>query len=357
MSAVQSDRVGQAIKALQPRQMGALPLIQPILTALQVRATVNTLLPSQADVDMGQMVVLLVLNRLLAPQPLYEIQDWLAETVLPDVLGMTVRQAYDNRMGRVLDRMYPQLGELWSQLVSRAIHVYALDLSILHWDLTSIYFEGAYADSHLVTYGYSRDQRPDAKQITLQVDVTHDGAVPILYQVLTGNTADITRPLPHLEALVHFLARPELAAQHLQPLLVSDCKMITAEAVLACHRHHLSYLGPLQDGVAVNAVLRSVSAQELADHPLTYRPKRVKAADAPITSGCPIRGSGGRSSSRMTGNASPTACWWCGATASSAWISRSAERTSSACSTAWTWCRRSSTAGATRNGSTLSSAC
>ena len=278
MSAVQSDHLGQAIKALQPRQMGALPLIQPILAALQVRATVNTLLPSQADVDMGQMVVLRVLNRLLAPQPLYEIQDWLAETVLPDVVGITVQQAYDNRLGRVLDRLYPQLGELWSQLVSRAIHVYALDLSILHWDLTSIYFEGAYADSHLVTYGYSRGQRPDAKQITLQVDVTHDG-------------------------------------------------------------------------VAVNAVLRSVSAQELADHPLTYRPKRVKAADAPITSGCPIRGPGGRSSSSMTGNESPTACWWCGATASSAWISRSAERTSSACSTAWTWCRRSSTAGATRTAS------
>jgi len=74
-----------------------------------VRATVNTLLPSQADVDMGQMVVLLVLNRLLAPQPLYEIQDWLAETVLPDVLGLTVQQAYDNRLGRVLDHVYPQL--------------------------------------------------------------------------------------------------------------------------------------------------------------------------------------------------------------------------------------------------------
>jgi len=137
---------------------------------------------------------------------------------------------------------------LWSRLVSRAIQVYALDLSILHWDLTSIYFEGAYADSPLVTYGYSRDQRPDAKQITLQVDVTHDGAVPILYQVLTGNTADITRPLPHLEALVHFLARPELAPQELQPLLVSDCKMITGEAVLACHQHHLCYLGRCRTG-------------------------------------------------------------------------------------------------------------
>jgi transposase len=279
MHTAQAKQFGQAIRGLQPRQMGALPLIQPILTDLQVRETVNRLLPSQADVDLGQVVVLLVLNRLLAPQPLYEIQDWLSGTVLPEVLNIAVQQAYDNRLGRTLDRLYPQLGELWQRLVSRAIEVYDLDLTVLHWDLTSIYFEGAYADSQLATYGYSRDQRPDAKQINLEVDVTHEGLVPVLYRVLAGNTADITRPLPHLEALLHFLGRPELAERHLRPLLISDCKMLTAEAVLTYHRHGLSYLGPLPDSTAVTAVLRSVPAAELAEHVLAYRPQRVQTTD------------------------------------------------------------------------------
>ncbi len=279
MNTTQAHDYGPSIQALHPRQMGALPLIQPILAELRLRAIVNELMPSAADVDLGQMVVLLVLNRLLAPQPLYEVQSWLHETVLPEVLGVRVAQVYDNRLGRALDRLYPQLGELWQRLVSRAVESYALDLGVLHWDLTSIYFEGAYAKSELASYGYSRDHRPDTKQITLEVDVTHDGMVPVLYQVLRGNTADVTRPLPHLEALLRFLTRPALAGRHLQPLLVSDCKMITAEAVLACHRHHCSYLGPLQDGVAVTAALRSVSAAELADHPLTYRPQRAKATD------------------------------------------------------------------------------
>ena len=283
MNTVQADHFGQAVRVLQPRQMGALPLIQPILADLELRATVNQLVPSQADVDLGQVVVLLVLNRLLAPQPLYEIQEWLGRTVLPEVLGITVEQIYDNRLGRALDRLYPQLGEVWQRLVSRAIEMYALDLSVLHWDLTSIYFEGAYADSKLATYGYSRDQRPDAKQINLEVDVTHDGAVPVLYQVLTGNTADISRPLLHLAALLRFLGRPELAERHLRPLLISDCKMVTPEAVLACHRHHLYYLGPLQDSVAVTATLRSVSAAELAAQSLAYRPQRASATEADFT--------------------------------------------------------------------------
>jgi len=259
--------------------MGALPLVYPILTDLEVRQTTNGLLPSQADIDLGRVVVLLTLNRLLAPQPLYQVQDWLAGTVLPQVLDIAPEKAYDNRLGRALDRLYPSLGELWARLATRAIQVYGLDLNVLHWDITSIYFEGAYTDSQLAAYGYSRDHRPDTKQVNLEVDVTHDGYVPVLYQVLPGNTADITRPLPHLRALLRFFARPELADRRLRPLLVSDCKMITPEAVFACHRHDLFYLGPLPNGTVTETLLSSVPAEELATHRLAYRSQRVKPDD------------------------------------------------------------------------------
>jgi transposase len=279
MDTPQAEQWGQAITGLRPRQIGALPLLYPILTALQVRQATNELVASQADIDLGRIVELFTLNRLLAPQPLYRVGEWLAETVLPQVLDIAPEKAYDNRLGRALDRLYPHLGELWARLVSRAIQVYDLDLSVLHWDITSLYFEGAYTDSELATYGYSRDHRPDTKQVNLEVDVSHDGYAPVLYQVLPGNTADITRPLPHLRNLLRFLARPELADRHLRPLLVSDCKMITPEAVLACHGHNLFYLGPLANGTAADAVLRSVAAEELAARPLAYRPRRVKPDD------------------------------------------------------------------------------
>lgn len=279
MDTPQAERMGEALVAIQPRQMGALPLLYPILSALEVRQTVNEVVLTEADIDLGRIVVLLTLNRLLAPRPLYQVQEWLAETVLPEVLGIAPEQVYDNRLGRALDRLHPHLGELWARLASRAVQVYEVDLNVLHWDITSIYFEGAYTDSELAAYGYSRDHRPDTKQVNLEVDVSHDGYVPILYHALPGSTADSTRPLPHLRALLRFLARPELADRRLRPMLVSDCKMVTPQAVLACHRHGLDYLGPLADGVATRRVLRSVSAEELAAHPLAYRPQRVKADD------------------------------------------------------------------------------
>jgi hypothetical protein len=138
MNTTQAERLGRAIVALRPRQMGALPLLYPILEALRVRQTVNELVSTEADIDLGRVVLLLTLNRLLAPQPLYQVQDWLAETVLPEVLGIAPQQAYDNRLGRALDRLYPPPGRVMGQAGRSAVQVYDLDLNVLHWDITSI---------------------------------------------------------------------------------------------------------------------------------------------------------------------------------------------------------------------------
>ncbi len=211
MGSMQSEELGQAIAAVEPIRMGALPILYPILRDLAVWETTNALVPTEAAIDLGRMVLLLSLNRLLAPQPLYHVQDWLAGHVLEQVLGVSAAQVYDNRLGRALDRLQPQLAELWARLISRAMGVYELDLSVLHWDITSIYFEGVYTDSRLATYGYSRDHRPDTKQVNLEVDVSHDGYAPVRYEVLAGNTADITRPVPHLTALLRLFAHPALA--------------------------------------------------------------------------------------------------------------------------------------------------
>jgi len=144
---------------------------------------------------------------------------------------------------------------------------------------TTSCLEGAYTDSELVIPGFSRDHPPDCKQINLEADVTHDVYVAVLYQLLVGDTADIGRPEHHLQHLLQFLDRPELADQHLRSILVSDAKMVTPAAVLACHQHSLFCLGPLSNGTATTAVSQSASAAELAAQPLAYRPQRVKTDD------------------------------------------------------------------------------
>ena len=271
--------VSQAIRQARTLDLGALPLLCPILEALDLRGIVNAVRPTEADLDLGLVTVVLVLNRLMAPQPLYWANRWLAQTVLPAALDVSPLKLYDQRLGRALEALHPHLGEIWARLVVRAVQVWKLDLSVLHWDITSFYFTGAYSHSELLRRGYSRDKRPDTKQVNLEADVTHGSRVPVGYRVLPGQTADITTPPGHLQALLRLLNRPELAALNLRPILVSDGKMVTPQAISDCHHHHFFYLGPLPATNAVHQLLRSVSANELAAQELAYRPKR-QAQDA-----------------------------------------------------------------------------
>jgi hypothetical protein len=63
-------------------QMGALPVLYALLETLKVRQVINRHCPSQAGVDHGTVALVLVLNRLLFPLPLYQVADWGPQTVL-----------------------------------------------------------------------------------------------------------------------------------------------------------------------------------------------------------------------------------------------------------------------------------
>jgi transposase len=59
----------------------------------------------------------------------------------------------------------------------------------LLYDVTSTYFEGEAAANPQAQRGYSRDHRPDCKQVCIALVVTFDG-FPLGYEVFAGNTHD-----------------------------------------------------------------------------------------------------------------------------------------------------------------------
>lgn len=264
-------------------QVGAVPLLYPILEELGVQTEVNDLRPSKADIDLGRLGLLLTLNRLMSPQPLYKVGEWASQTVLPQILSLSVAQLYDNRLGRAMDALYPIIGEVWCRLVSRAVLQTGIDLSAVHWDTTSFYFEGAYDHSELARYGYSPDQHTEAKRAKLGLSVTSRERLPLIYRVMAGNVDDRTTPVPHLQALLDFLSRPELRRLGVHPLIISDGKMVTPAAITLCHEQDWYYLGPLATGeTAVKVLLSQVAAEELAGHELSYRPQRKSPRDQPF---------------------------------------------------------------------------
>ena len=182
----------------------------PILRRLRVAQTINRHSPGEEEVSHGTTVEILTLNRLMAPKPLYKVKEWMAETVLEDTLGVSAEQMHDTRIGRTLDDLHPHLDAIWQDIAVQAVLAYDIDLRFIHYDITSVYFEGEYTESDKIDYGYSRDHRPDAKQVNLGVNVTSETGIPLGYRVLAGRTADRTTPLENLKALRALLDRPEL---------------------------------------------------------------------------------------------------------------------------------------------------
>lgn len=274
-SAFQTALDQQIIKVL-----GAIPLLLPLFERLGLCQIVNRHLePSGAEHDPCLVVLILCLNRLLAPRPLVRVERWLADIALPEILGLASDTFNDDRLARTLDILAPHLEAIWQELAIQAIVAFQLDLSHLCYDITSVCFTGAYEQADLIRYGYSRDHRPDLRQVNLALNVTVDGAVPVDYRVLAGNTADSTTPLDNLGRLRQLLSRlPQADPAHppLAPLFISDRAMLTVESMFEYDQHKVRFLGPYDAGQAGKELIRQVSAEELALHPLEYRPQRAQ---------------------------------------------------------------------------------
>ena len=147
---------------------------------------------------------------------------------------------------------------------------YHLPLDWLHYDITSTYFEGAYNESELIKFGYSRDQRPDSKQVNIGLTTLRHG-LPLAFRVLVGNTADATTPRQNMEAVRKLLA--ETQTQNLT--VVHDRGMATAETLLWYAQQQQRFISPVTAANDLQAVIDAVPASELLDEPLAYQPQRA----------------------------------------------------------------------------------
>jgi hypothetical protein len=138
------------------------------------------------------MAAVLVLARLCEPaSELHIAEDWYRQTALEDLLGVPADVVNDDRLYRALDRLLPHKRSIEQHVVTRLGELFALDYELLLYDVTSTYFEGQAAANPLAHRGYSRDHRPDCKQVCIALVVTREG-MPLGYEVFAGNRTDVT---------------------------------------------------------------------------------------------------------------------------------------------------------------------
>jgi len=131
----------------------------------------------------------MTLNRLVSPASEHAMPDWIRRTALADLLGIDFSTLSDESLYRHLNRLHPQRAAIEQALAAREHTLFNLDDTIYLYDLTSTYFEGQCLHNPQAKRGYSRDHRPDCKQVVVGLVLDRDG-FPKAHEVFDGNRVD-----------------------------------------------------------------------------------------------------------------------------------------------------------------------
>ena len=162
-------------------------------------------MPQAGTVDwtsfLSAMTLVLVLGRLLDPcSELHLAEHGYEASALAELLGVPAAKVNDDRLYRTLDRLLPHKPALEKHLQQRLGELFDLDYDLLLYDVTCTYFEGAAAANPQAQRGYSRDHRPDCKQVNIALVVSRSG-LPLGYEVFAGNRSDVTTVKEIVEAM------------------------------------------------------------------------------------------------------------------------------------------------------------
>lgn len=146
---------------------------------------------SREGTNWAELAAVLVIARLCEPSSeLHIAEDWFRRTALEDIVGLPSSELYDEQLYRALDKLLPHKEALEEHLKQRLGELFQLEYDLLLYDLTSTYFEGEAKHNELAQRGYSRDHRPDCKQVNIAVIVTREG-MPLGHEVFAGNVSDV----------------------------------------------------------------------------------------------------------------------------------------------------------------------
>ncbi len=163
-----------------------------LIRTLKLDALFEERMPQgREDIPWSKMALILIISRLCHPSSeLHMAEHYYPKTALPDLLGIPADKVYDQRLYRALDKLLPHKEALEKHLKERLGTLFKLKYDLLLYDVTSTYFEGQCETNPMAQRGYSRDKRPDCKQVCIGL-VVSKGGMPFGYEVFEGNRNDV----------------------------------------------------------------------------------------------------------------------------------------------------------------------
>ena len=190
-------------KDLSSKDLSHHGIVATVCDEIGLVEKIDSIIPPdpRAELSIGECVKLMIINGLgFCSRPLYLQAQFFDSKPIQRFLGRELpsEKISDDRLGRCLDKCYEEgCDKIFAEVSSKAALNYGVSRKFRHLDSTSISVCGEYEtesedDFKLVTFGHSKDHRPDLKQFMISLISSQDGDVPLLAQTIPGNTSDQT---------------------------------------------------------------------------------------------------------------------------------------------------------------------
>lgn len=225
------------------KQLGALPVVASLCRQLDLAGIIDRFCPVRevAIASNGQVIEALVANRLTSPRPMVGIEKWAREWAVAEVFGIEADALNDDRIGRALDAIALEQERIAGTVGAQAIARFGLDVSRMHWDMTSISLYGAYEEPEpgfpTPRWGKPKDRRPDLKQVQTGLAVTAQEGIPLWHRAYDGGAGEVSQVVGAMQALLGLASQQRF-------LLVGDSKLISRGNVIAMNQAGVQFIGP-----------------------------------------------------------------------------------------------------------------
>jgi transposase len=179
------------------KNLDHLGIVSKICDEIGIVEVIDKCIPpdSQMKLTHGECVKLMIINGLgFTSRPLYLEAQFFSSRPVNRFLEKDCEDAInDDRLRRTLDRLFKfGCDPLFGSVASQAALRFGVSKKFRHLDSTSMQVHGEYEEKgfQLITFGYSKDHRPDLKQFMIYLLSSQEGDVPLLAKTVAGNTSD-----------------------------------------------------------------------------------------------------------------------------------------------------------------------
>jgi transposase len=252
--------------ALTITDVGHLPIVKHFAKKIDLVETIDAMVNNQMQVSAGMTVLAMVLDTLSGRNPLYRLQSFFEDKDAELLLGEALDTGAfaDHNVSRVLDSLYDTgTGRLFSQIAQNAIGAFSLDTACAHYDTTSISVFGDYDwpdPPFHITYGHSKDKRPDLKQFLVEMFCV-DRDVPIIGATRDGNASDKSLNNELLGGISRHMARHGIDPGAF--IYVADSALVTRSNLKQAEDNQIHFLSRLP--ATFNECARAIDLAVAAD--------------------------------------------------------------------------------------------